>query len=242
MKAITLLAATAPAWFQIAAKTPDELIGLARYTRTFWARAGLSLRISGSPIPSVREEKIGAQMPAFCPERHINGDGTFCLGLPAPAVRDKLGAEQWWDQLAQFLRCQTVAIGTGIWPPAYALDHGDAGHHHRLAEELADDAGVPEEYQSARLGEPSWITDRKLRMFGKKCEPINGRSPCPRGCLRRARGRLVPILRVDCEKRAKNTSLAFHEKQRRAKLEEFWNTLITKGMKCCGTMPHCRLK
>ena len=240
--AASLLATTAPAWFGITRRTPNELIGLARYPKTVWARAGLALRIFGSPVPSVREEKIGTELPTFCPERHINGDGTFCLGLPAPAVRSKPDAEQWWLQFGQFLRCQTVAMGTEIWPPAYALDHGNAGHHHRHAEALAEQAGVSEEYQSARLGEPSWIVDRKLRLFGKQGEPINGRSPCPRGCRRRARGQLVPILRVDCEKRSQLTSLAFHEEQRLAELDKFWKALIAKGSKCCGTMPNCPLK
>lgn len=187
------------------------------------------------------EEKAGAQLPAFCPELHINQDATFCLGLPAPTVRDVLDAEQWWGQLSQFLRCQTVAGMTGIWPPAHALDHGDAGQHHRLAEELATEAGFEEEYHAARLGEPNWITDPKLRLFGKKGAVINGRSPCPRGCQRKARGRLVPILRVDCDKRAQITGLAFHEKQRRIKLEKFWSALRAKGAKCCGAMPNCPL-
>lgn len=240
--AATLLAATAPAWFEIGSTKPNELVGLARSPKTSWARAGLRLRVSGSPVPSVEEEKIGTQLPSFCPERHINGDGTFCLGLPAPSVRDVLDAEQWWNQLGQFLRCQTVAARTKIWPPAYALDHGDAGSHHKLAEELAEQAGISAEYQAARLGERIWITDPKIKLHNPKGDPINGRAPCPRGCRKKARGRMVRIVRVDCAHRKELTSIAFHEKKRQEKLAEFWKAVIAKGAKCCGSMPNCPLK
>lgn len=240
--AATLLAATAPAWFEIGSTKPNELVGLARSPKTSWASAGLRLRISGSPVPSVGEEKIGVQLPPFCPERHINGDGTFCLGLPAPSVRNVLEAEQWWDHLGQFLRCQTVAARTKIWPPAYALDHGDAGEHHKLAEQLAEQAGISADYQVARLGERIWITDPKIKLHNPKGDPINGRAPCPRGCSKKARGRMVRIVRVDCARRKELTSIAFHEKKRQEKLDEFWKAAIAKGTKCCGSMPNCPLK
>lgn len=240
--ATTLLVATAPAWFEITSTTPNELIGLARPPKSSWARAGIPLRLFGSPVPAVCEEKLGAHLPAFCPERHINGDGTFCLSLPPPEVREVLGAEQWWDKLGLFLRCQTVAMRTQIWPPGYALDHGDAGHHHKLAEELAATAGLAEEYQSARLGEPSWITDPKIRLHGPEGDPINGRAPCPRGCRKKARGRMIDMVRADCIHRKEVAGIKFHEIKRREKLEKFWKDLTAKGARCCGSMPNCPLK
>ncbi|HRP72719.1 MAG TPA: hypothetical protein PK743_08815 [Luteimonas sp.] len=42
-----------------------------------------NFELAASAIASrvfVRESQPGHMLPAFCPDRHINGDGTFCLG------------------------------------------------------------------------------------------------------------------------------------------------------------------
>lgn len=239
--AILYLADTAPAWFSIEKSNRDSLVGHARVPKTPWACDGLHLHIFGREVPRVREEVPGTDLPYRCPERHIQGDETFCLGLRYLTVQSAEKAHQWWVQLNQFLRCQGVAELTRVWPVKHALDHGDAGKHHERALSLAAEAGVEEEYASARLGERNWLTDPKLKLFDKKGRPINGRALCPRGCRKRARGRLIRTLRTDCEKRQLLVDLAYTENLRRKALDRYWKAVFASGEKCCRTMRGCPL-
>ncbi len=242
MKSATLyLVDTAPAWFLVEKSNSDILVGHARVPNTPWALDGLHLHIFGSQVPRVREEVPGAGLPSRCPERHIQSDKTFCLGLRYLTVQSAEKAGQWWAQLHQFLRCQGAAELTRVWPVKQALDHGEAGKHHERALQLAAKAGVQEEYDSARLGDPSWLTDQRLRLFDKHGKPINGRAPCPRGCKRRARGRLVRTLRTYCDKRQLLVELAYTEQLRRKALDLYWQHVFNDGTKCCRTMRGCPL-
>lgn len=188
---------------------------------------------------------LGTCFPARCPERHIQYDETFCLGLRYITVEDADDAKQWWEQLRQFLRLQGVAERTGIWPPEHALDHGDAGKFHEQALAIASELGIDEEYKTARLNEPSWITDPNLRLLGRRDEPINGRAPCPRGCRDRCMAigkRSRPMLRRNCDHRAKLLELVLLERKRRAALAEYWAHVRGQGIQCCGRMRSCELR
>ena len=179
-----------PAWFSIETSSSLFLVGTAYVPGTLWSGSGVKLHIQGYSTLSVREESPGTKFPARCPERHIQRDQTFCLGLHTLEVVSDETAIQWWEQLRQYLCCQSIAEKTGIWPPAHALDHGGAGEWHEKALIAARELGFEEEYAAAYLGEPSWITDPNLRFFDKKGNPINGRAPCPRGCKHKSRGRV----------------------------------------------------
>lgn len=235
------LADAAPAWFSINSVNKEALIGRARVPKTPWVTGGLHLRIFGDPTPRVREEVPGTDLPARCPDRHIQSDETFCLGLRYIDVISARAAAQWWEQLRQFLACQGVAERTRRWPPGHALDHGDAGRHHERALALATEAGVEDEYAAARLNEPSWLTDPGLHLFDRQGKPINGRAVCPRGCRHRARGRSVQILRTDCTKRSLLVELALTERLRRKALAEYWEHVFNEGTHCCRTMRFCPL-
>lgn len=239
--AIRYLADGVPAWFSLDAIGGKALTGRARVPKTPWVLSGVQLRIFGHPKPKVCEEIPGTDMPARCPERHIQFDKTFCLGLRYLDVRSIGEAKQWWEQLRQFLLCQGVAERTGVWPPGHALDHGDAGKHHERALALAADAGLDEEYAAARLGEPSWLTNPQIHMFDKMGKPINGRAVCPRGCQRTARGRSVQVLRRDCSKRIPLVDLAFTEKLRCNALAKYWKGVFKEESRCCRKMRLCGL-
>lgn len=239
--AVLHLTENRPAWFSIEESNRELIVGRAHVPRTPWAKDGLHLHIAGFRDPRAREKTPGTNLPARCAERHIQGDRTFCVGLHAIDVDSASRAHQWWSRLEQFITCQGVAELTRVWPVRQALDHGDAGKHHERALALAREAGISEEYELARLGEPSWITDRKLHIFGKKGRPINGRALCPRGCTKRARGRIVRTLRVDCDKRQLLVDLTYAEELRRRALTQYWQSVIASGEKCCRTMRGCPL-
>lgn len=247
--AIGYLAGDTPAWFTIQSNDGRSILGEARVAKTPWADGGLVLRIHGETAPRVGEAVPGTALPARCPERHIQDDQTFCTGLRYIHVQSGDDAKVWWEQLRQFLLCQNVAHRTGRWPVKQALDHGGAGAHHEKALALAAEAGIEDEYDAARLGDPSWLTDPRLRLFDKKGRSINGRAVCPRGCRRPARGRSVPVLRTDCEHHEKVAchrrgiliQLAFEEQQRRHALAKYWQAVFSSGDQCCRTMAGCPL-
>ncbi len=237
----SLLVDRAPAWFETIRTSVIEVVGVARVPGTPWSGDGVELTIIGGGTVQVGETTPGTRLPARCPERHIQGDRTFCLGLRRPTIDTAEAADTWWEQLRQYLRCQAVATRTRVWPPAHALDHGDAGRYHERALALAEEAGVFEEYAAAWLGEPSWITDPRLRIADKKGEPINGRAVCPRGCRRRA-SRNAPILRRACPKRRQLAALVHAEQRRRAALDDYWRIVLNDGTRCCRTMLSCPLR
>jgi hypothetical protein len=88
---------------------------------------------------SAREEKPSA-FPAFCPERHVNAGGTFCMnwekGDPIKVV-DDASAARWWSTLLGYLRLQERAQRLGRWPKGQEWAHGDAAVHQRAAETAA---------------------------------------------------------------------------------------------------------
>lgn len=217
------------------------MMGSARVVGTPWATTGVDIHIQGSSTLSVREEMPGTKFPARCPERHIQQDQTFCLGIHNLAVTSDETAMQWWEQLRQFIYCQSTAEKTGIWPPAHSLDHGEAGIFHEKAILAARELGIVDEYTAAYIGEPSWITDPDLRFFDKTGKPINGRAPCPMGCRHQSRRRW-PVLRKDCKRRTLVLELVQSEQKRKACLAEYWAKARANGEVCCGRMRNCGLR
>lgn len=192
-------------------------------------------------MPIVSETKPGNIFPARCPERHIEAGGSFCLGLDRPAVDDKESAAGWWEALRHHLMCQRMAHRSRIWPDAFALDHGSAGIWHKKALELAETLNLKEEYAAAHADEASWITGAQPKIADREGRPINGRAKCHLGCVWRKRGRRLPRLRVECDRREKFLELISIEKKRRTELVEYWRSVRRAGTICCGTMRNCEL-
>lgn len=237
---MAFLEQTHPPWFDVESTSDSEVVGAARPPGTVWAAGGVALRLRAEIRVVVSEAVPGARFPARCPERHIQADQTFCLGLaPVQPTSDEL-AGQFWEQLRQYLVCQHVAEETGVWPPLHALSHGAAGEHHQRALELAEALGCTEEYDRARLGEVSWITDRRIRIASKTGQPINGRMPCPLGCrYTRRSSREIPL--TQCRKRDQLAQLVFSEQERRRELADYWADAVSAGETCCGRMRNCGL-
>lgn len=242
---VAILAAACPGWFTVTRQSSSHFEGTANVADTVWAAEGVALYVSEFPTPVVNELVPGTKFPARCPERHVQGDRTFCLGLHHLTITDADIANQWWEQLRQFMMFQSVAELTGVWPPAHALDHGDAGKFHERALVIAAELGIEEEYAAARLDEPSWITDPNLRLLGKKGVWLNGRAPCPRSCRTRCmtfgRHRRM-MLRRNCDHRALLLELVEAEHRRRIELDRYWDHVRAQGTVCCGRMRVCKLR
>lgn len=185
------------------------------------------------------EAVVGILLPGACPERHINADGSFCLGLDKetyPTAPHR--ASVWWELLHNFLKLQHAASRSKSWPPRQALSHGNAGAHQLKAIEAAKQLGIEEQYLQMLEGEPSWISNRYLRAQKGGSRLCNGKRPCPKGCKRKNG---APVLRRACDKRELIAALILHERRRRKAEADFWKDWIGSGRVCCGTMRNCPL-
>lgn len=236
-----LLRERCPDWFIIARSAGGYLEGTAKVPGSPWP-AGIALSIRNSAKLRVYETIPGTAFPARCPERHIELDGNFCLGIDTVSVVDTTAADRWWEALRQYLLCQAVAERSRIWPDRFALDHGGAGEWHARALELASDLGIEDEYDRTHADEPSWISDPKARIVHRDGRPINARTPCPLGCRWQKRGRTISRLRADCDQREKVNALVLAERERRRELANYWSRMRKAGIECCGRMRDCELR
>jgi hypothetical protein len=177
-------------------------------------------------------------LPAFCPERHINEDGSFCLGFRAGRkVHDIASAENWWKKLHVFLLCQETAEETGVWPKALQISHGEAGELELEAEEVAESLGLLDAYREAVRYNGGMIARYLRRVRAGTYRLFNGRAACV--CGRRNR-RGVLRLRRQCRKRG-DPCLPVMEVRRREAERRFWQRYSSK-VACCGRMRECPLK
>lgn len=230
-----------PGWFALAYRSWATATGIARVEVNASEgdiQVALVIGIDPSGV-RVREAEPGSRFPKSCPERHIEGGGTFCIGLDSGhSVVDETTARRWWEALLGFLRAQRTAGRIGVWPEHNALSHGDAGFYHLRALEIASQLGFEEHYEAHLIGTRSPMDGlvAQLRRDGRAL--LNGRAPCACGCRDR-RGR--PFLRRNCPRRELVLMFLRYERRRAAEVERYWDRLRRSGAECCGTMHDCPL-
>lgn len=197
----------------------------------------LVLTAHGSHV-AIREAPKSRLLPKCCPDRHINPDGAFCLGLRAGhLVESSNGASEWWDKLLVFISCQETAHETRTWPEYAQLSHGEEAAEIELeAEELARELGLHKEYGEAVRGHENAVSIMAQRVDPRTMHLSNGRAPCVCGRVDR-RGR--SLLRRQCSK-AGLKCLPILERQRLEAVRSFWTSL--GNTPCCGTMDACPLR
>lgn len=95
----------------------------------------------------VREDRRSQRLPSFCPERHINFDGSFCLQYgKRDALRPENGEDVsvLWHLIYGFLELQVKAEVLGRWPSSREWAHGDAASHQQICEGILRCVGVSE--------------------------------------------------------------------------------------------------
>ncbi|RSB46317.1 MULTISPECIES: E2 domain-containing protein [Brevundimonas] len=223
---IDLLVATAPDWFTVRDRTVNQIRGEAAHGP--WAGSPLDLTILSAPCPIVRETKPGTRFPAFCPDRHIQGDRTFCVGLGRGPIDSLRRARAWWADLDQYLACQAIAEATRLWPPQNALDHGPAGLYHQRALRVAERLGIMDAYLDAYFDQPSWITSTGLTKLGERRVRLTG------PVVARA-----PQMKGDRKARLLLLELVMAERKRRAALADYKKRISNGTQTCCGAMRDC---
>ena len=199
------------------------------------------------------KETNSPRWPRFCPERHINPGGDFCLGVDAdvPIVSDAETASQWWGILENHLRLQFRADKQNRWPAPNSYPHGDAGNiQAEIEKRIASSPMVGKiEYSALRA---AGILNRKIRkkLISRKGKRINkGLVPCvflqQCACESRREGTISkrPVFRNNCEHRDLIYRIVTAEdKIEKAELE-FWQSLKIhpkyKNFKCCGFSKDC---
>lgn len=234
------LLVAAPNWVAVQTRSECKARLLANPPRASEAPTrdySLSLEIKGGHV-SVREESEKPLLPTFCPQRHMNPDGSFCLGLNAGRALDSPKKRRdWWKKLLVFLTCQDTAAETRTWPPTIEISHGQAGQTEVIAEDEAEKLGLLEEYQRAVRDNQGFIAAAITRVTTVAGRLRNARAACVCG---RKKNNGQPKLRRDC-RRDGDVCLPIMEARRRREEREFWEGFKGNRM-CCGTMDECPLK
>lgn len=200
------------------------------------------------------KELVPNKLPDFCPQLHINSDGTFCLGWDGEIngkITDQASAQAWWQRLHNFLRLQERAKIKKTWP-SKEWAHGQAAPYQQKAEHIANLLGkdFTEDLDNGkfhtRLLTRSYKNKVFLGLYRKELlvymvslqnqKVLNKQQVCicRDGNIRRHR-RLK-----SCSNHAELASafaIAIHEWQ--TKEQEFWE--IFKDHKCCGLMTGCKV-
>ncbi|MFL0413643.1 E2 domain-containing protein [Sphingomonas sp. 179-A 2A2 NHS] len=214
---------------------------------------GLSITVEGAS--AVAREITPSLLPAFCPERHINRNGSFCLYWRAvdDIVIDRADAARaWWETLVRFLQLQSRAARLRRWPDGRGRAHGAPAALHQLRAELA----------AGRLGDPfpSDLADRRLTLVvsgggangpavrvmrdGRRLysvwigsgRVVNLRDPCV--CSAGAHRR--PAVLRSCGDHANAAAVLALELHRMGEQESlFWKGFA--GSPCCGSVDGCPL-
>jgi hypothetical protein len=237
-----LIRDTCPSWFAVADQDGAVLRGTASLhvnARDAVVRHDLEISLRDGAVVA-REAEAGSRLPRRCSERHIEFDGSFCLGLGAGArIENETAASAWWRGLDKFLRLQRTANRTGVWPDQHALSHGEAGVHHQAAIDIATELGLDQEYEALVMGAPSQL-DRFVNLLRRDGSRFrNGRAACDCDCGTVGRRRR---LRRKCLRLRSILTLLAEERARKVKLAEFWEAQRRLGTVCCGTMATCPLR
>jgi hypothetical protein len=215
----------------------------------------IRVHATGNEI-SAREEGT-KNLPDFCPDRHINGDGSFCLYWHEEFsihVTNVDAASKWWESLQGFLRLQERAAYAREWT-GDGWAHGDAARYQYDALQAAE-----------KLGNSFVVAIRSKHLAIEKIKSknpangmtlhllLNGRPICRvRQNMSRVTGQYsFRKFRIRGTKKVAR-KLRFHEIRPSAYVKlvsalwswdvmenAYWNECSTG--KCCGTLDTCRLR
>lgn len=217
---------------------------------TFRLRVDLS-----NDYVNVRELKP-TLLPIFCPERHINFNGVFCLYWAEAeplTISDTDAAVVWWQKVLTFLRRQQSAATLRRWPgKSDARAHGpEAALQQAMAEHSADILGP-------RFR--GYLTDSRLASVRKNTGGesrlrllLDGRRLV--SVRERTRELMTKRARCKCDdadqRRLPTCACGNHEaalekitialKRWESEERRFFRECAKIGRKCCGTIDGCPL-
>lgn len=203
-------------------------------------------------VVSVRE-KVSEHLPQFCPERHINSDGTFCLNyspVQSLKIEDEATARGWMETVYKFLKLQERAKVLRKWPNDKGWAHGNAARHQMRAQAAVNVLGD----KLAKAQSSRRLTVRRRHSKGRALLELLHDGEClyrvweatkkvanqRRRCFCGISGRRRPKALRKCSdhrSQAAELVLALHEWDREEK--HYWDTM--QDELCCGTCDDCPL-
>lgn len=252
--ALDLIAKVAPEFGGTCAKTSETsaLLDLPVKLVDGQVRA-YSLRLAQHDRRLTVREEVPHHLPPFCPERHINPGGTFCLYFDKAAdlrVLDEPSAYAWMETVYRYLKLQERVRLRREWPNKDTWAHGEAAYHqlqaqaaaaelgNALATALADDAVQLRERTSNRrqilevwMGKTHmysvWFREQRVLRLKQRCFCGKSGARLPR----RLRG---------CGDHAEQaTKFAFALYNWKKTEEAYWQAM--REQQCCGTCDNCPL-
>lgn len=228
-------------------RSGDILLVDVRLRRASGKVARYHLRIDAGDVePEVREAKP-ERLPTYCPNRHVNDEGVFCLSFPSEdplPVVDAASAAAWWARLLKYLSLQETTTRLRRWPSRHEWAHGVAAMYQQRAEVCAAALGAQfvkalaqrrltarrrgkgsdflQVYDGARRLYAVWEEPRRVATLRQRCLCGSGRAlvTCADHAARAAE---LPF-----------ALLAWEKAERR-----FWR--FAQGRTCCGTLDDCPL-
>lgn len=190
--------------------------------------------------------------PILCPNRHINKDGWFCLGLFEDISQFTI--EQWIKNLKQFLDAQQKCERTGVWPRDSEVRewaHGDGANYQKVVEQyygqfkenclgLTLDQLSVVEVNSVKCDKKLYhvYSDDKLILVGDQNQVLNKRYACicdPHGLNKH---RSIGKCTDQCSKVV--FMVAINDYLLHKAEKEFWDSFGKQT--CCNTMKNCNFK
>ena len=213
----------------------------------------LTLTLEANQIIKTKET-ITARLPAFCPERHINFDGSFCLFAPDEAIQvlDEETARAWFETLWNFLKYQIRAGKKRAWPDDNAWAHGSAAGHQRKVEQAVNSLGP--KFKFAYAKRQISYDERKGKKHGKilrllikgmpvfsvfenRRRVINHKQRCFCDCMGKKKRRR---LRGCSDHAQRGVDLVMGLRDWKLSEDAFWESF--KDRSCCNTCDVCPLK
>ncbi|MFD2053752.1 E2 domain-associated cysteine-rich protein [Mesorhizobium calcicola] len=203
----------------------------------------------------VAKEAKTEHLPSFCPERHINFDGTFCLYWAEAEpleITDAEAARRWWGKLLIFLLRQRTAAALCSWPgKGEARAHGpEAARYQAAAEASAIRIGGAFE-KALKEGRLTTLRRRhgghdrlRLLLDGRRLLTVDvetGQVMTRRQRCQCDRGSGLPL--AACSDHAQMCAdLAAALEGWRLAEAKFFDSFKDSSLKCCGTMDECPLR
>ncbi|RUW77489.1 E2 domain-associated cysteine-rich protein [Mesorhizobium sp. M4B.F.Ca.ET.049.02.1.2] len=213
------------------------------------------IKVTDTGDKIVAKESKTEHLPSFCPERHINLDGTFCLywaEVEPHEIADAEAAGRWWGKLLIFLLRQRTAGALRNWPgKGEARAHGsEAARYQAAAEASASMLGGAFE-KALKEGRLTTLRRRlgghdrlRLLLDGRRLLTVDmesGHVMTRRQRCKCDRGSRLPL--VACSDHAQVfADLAVALEGWRLAEAKFFDSFKDSSLKCCGTMDECPLR
>lgn len=200
------------------------------------------------------KESVPLNLPHFCPERHINHDGSFCLFISDEAIKliNEETARAWLETLWKFLKVQLRVEKRRAWPDDNAWAHGSAAAHQRKVEQAVKSLGPRfvtayakrqiafDETRGKKRGKILRLLIKGVPVFSvflNRRRVINHKQRCFCDCMGKKKRKR---LRGCSDHAQRGADLVLGLRDWKTAEEKFWE--IFKDRACCNTCDACPLK